>query len=73
MTGQDPSATDVARHSYSVLLPVGFTMTAAVASRAVRSYRTVSPLSAFSHHDGEKTGGRYCFCGTVPGVTPAGR
>ena len=31
-------------HPYSVLLPVGFTNAASVAVRAVRSYRTVSPL-----------------------------
>ena len=32
------------RHPYSVLLPVGFAVTAPVARRAVRSYRTLSPL-----------------------------
>jgi len=30
--------------SYLVLLQVGFTIAAPVASRAVRSYRTISPL-----------------------------
>jgi len=32
------------RHSYLVLLQVGFAVTLTVASQAVRSYRTLSPL-----------------------------
>jgi len=36
--------------SYLVLLRVGFTIAAPVASRAVRSYRTISPLPSHEWH-----------------------
>jgi len=39
-----------------------------VAGGAVRSYRTLSPLPAHA-----ETGRRFAFCGTFPGVAPAGR
>ncbi len=71
---------------YSVLLPVGFTVTAPVTRRAVRSYRTVSPLPFLSglprsarleaaslKHVAENRERRFVFCGTFPGVAPAGR
>ncbi len=38
--------------SYLVLLRVGFTMPRTVASRAVRSYRTLSPLPALTRLGG---------------------
>src|SRR5438876_10370015 len=41
-----------------------------VAGYAVRSYRTFSPLPSEAR---EGEGGRSVLCGTVPGVTPAGR
>ena len=43
---RQPLATEMAGRSYSVLLPVGFTVSETVAGPAVRSYRTVSPLPA---------------------------
>src|SRR5690606_33138166 len=52
---------------YLVLLRVGFTWTADVTARAVRSYRTISPLPA------AEAAWRFVFCGTFPGVAPAGR
>jgi len=36
------------RYPYLVLLPVGFSLQRNVAARMVRSYRTVSPLPAFT-------------------------
>ncbi len=36
------------RHPYSVLLPVGFAVPRLLPMRAVRSYRTLSPLPAFA-------------------------
>ena len=48
------------------LAPGGVYPAIAVAGDAVRSYRTLSPLPAAD-------GGRFAFCGTVPGVAPAGR
>ncbi len=49
--------------------PGGVCRAVFVAKDAVRSYRTLSPLPhAFVSEDA----GRFAFCGTVPGVTPAG-
>jgi hypothetical protein len=50
---------------YLVLLQAGFTVPRAVTSRAVRSYRTFSPLPA--------RGRRFVFCGTFRGLTPPRR
>ena len=50
---------------YLVLLRAGFTVPRAVTSRAVRSYRTFSPLPTVSR--------RYIFCGTFHGLTPPRR
>jgi len=44
--------------------PGGVYLAASVASRAVGSYPTLSPLPRKSR--------RFAFCGTFPGVTPAG-
>ena len=52
---------------YLVLLRVGFTVPRSVATRAVRSYRTFSPLPAPSAL------GRYVFCGTFRGLMPPRR
>ncbi len=49
------------------LAPGGVCPAAAVAGSAVRSCRTISPLRR------GKPRSRYLFCGTVPGVAPAGR
>ena len=49
------------------LAPGGVCPAASVTSRAVRSYRTFSPLPAI------EIAWRFVFCGTFPGVAPAGR
>src|ERR1700730_8589404 len=51
------------------LAPGGVFPAAPVAGGAVRSYRTVSPLPPARFPE---TGRRYTFCGTFPGVAPAG-
>src|SRR5262249_1407088 len=51
---------------YSVLLRVGFAVPQSVATCAVRSYRTISPLPAVA-------GGRFVFCCTFRGLTPPRR
>ena len=53
------------------LAPGGVFPAAAVAGGAVRSYRTVSPLPPAP--SGRRQARRCPFCGTVPGVAPAGR
>jgi len=50
--------------SYLVLLQVGFSVPRPVTRRAVRSYRTISPLPEPEGHR------RYVFCGTVRGLAP---
>jgi len=50
------------------LAPGGVYPAAPVTGGAVRSYRTLSPLPL-----GPKPVRRFAFCGTVPGVAPAGR
>ena len=45
--------------------PGGVYRAVRITASAVRSYRTLSPLPRLA--------GRSAFCGTVPGVTPAGR
>ncbi len=50
------------------LAPGGVYRAASVAGRAVRSYRTLSPLPA-----APKRNRRFAFCGTFPRVAPAGR
>ena len=52
------------------LAPGGVFPAAAVAGGAVRSYRTVSPLPPARRAE---AGRRCTFCGTFPGVAPAGR
>ena len=52
------------------LAPGGVFPAAAVAGGAVRSYRTVSPLPPARRAE---AGWRCTFCGTFPGVAPAGR
>jgi len=49
------------------LAPGGVCRAAGVAAGAVRSYRTVSPLPP------AEAGRRSVLCGTVPGLSPAGR
>ncbi len=77
-TGLTPCVAEAPHTSdrpYSVLLPVGFTMPRPLPARAVRSYRTLSPLlprrSNISRHEALLR--RFAFCGTFPGVTPGGR
>jgi len=52
------------------LAPSGVCHACAVASPAVRSYRTFSPLPAVG--SGLPVGRRFDLCGTVPRVAPAG-
>ena len=52
------------------LAPGGVYRAVPVAGDAVRSYRTLSPLPADAL---ASASGRFAFCGTVPGVAPAGR
>ena len=54
------------RRSYSVLLPVGFAVPRPLPARAVRSYRTVSPLPRLIRNAPR----RFVFCGTFPEVLP---
>ncbi len=54
------------------LAPGGVYRAVAVAGDAVRSYRTLSPLPAGARRT-SRPGRRFAFCGTVPGVAPAGR
>ncbi len=63
------SRTGRAMLPYSVLLRVGFTLPRTVAGRAVRSYRTFSPLPdpACAGHR------RYVFCGTFRRLAPPRR
>ena len=51
------------------LAPGGVCRAAPVTSRAVRSYRTFSPLPRRA----EAWRWRFVFCGTFPGVAPGGR
>ena len=55
------------------LAPGGVYRAVPVAGNAVRSYRTLSPLPADRGPKPTARGRRFAFCGTVPGVTPAGR
>ena len=55
------------------LAPSGVYRAASVAGRAVRSYRTLSPLPAGACPEGRHLGRRFAFCGTFPRVAPAGR
>ena len=57
------------------LAPGGVCPAAAVAGGAVRSYRTISPLPPMPSHEAShgRRGLAVCFCGTFPGVAPAGR
>src|SRR5215467_108543 len=69
---EGPPGAAIARRRLPLLLglaPGGVFPATAVAGGAVRSYRTFSPLPP-ARRAGE---GRRCpFCGTVPGVAPAG-
>ena len=57
---------------YLVLLQVGFAVPSNVATDAVRSYRTLSPLPRRAGAEAPPAR-RFTFCGTFPGVAPAGR
>ncbi len=56
-------------HPYLALLRTGFTLPRTVTSRAVRSYRTISPLPV----PGEPDHRRYIFCGTFRRLAPPRR
>ena len=76
-----PAGAYAPRRPYSVLLPVGFTVPIPLpGSRwalappfhpCPPSYR--KPLRACRAGARQHEGGRFAFCGTFPGVTPAGR
>ena len=59
-------------HSYSVLLPVGFTMPDLLPESAVSSYLTFSPLPSVEIRT-DNALWRYAFCGTFPEIALAGR
>ena len=50
--------------------PSGACRAARITARAVRSYRTLSPLPLERNQSRQR---RSAFCGAFPGVTPAGR
>jgi hypothetical protein len=56
-------------HPYLVLLPMGFSMAPFVTKRAVRSYRTLSPLPSINTRFSK---GGLLSVALIPGVTPAG-
>jgi len=60
---------DVLPLPYLVLLQAGFAVPRAVTSRAVRSYRTFSPLPGLVRRPVR----RYIFCGTFHGLAPSRR
>ena len=64
----NPSAAQSRRPFLFGLAPGGVYPATPVTERAVRSYRTLSPLPADL-----AVCRRFAFCGTFPGVTPAGR
>jgi|GEM_PF-1558125 len=66
--GGNTPAGRTSRPSLFGLAPGGVYLAVAVAGDAVRSYRTLSPLPAWP-----KRYGWFAFCGTFPGVAPAGR
>ena len=55
------------------LAPGGVCPAATVTGGAVRSYRTLSPLPVCAPGMARGIEGRFAFCGTFPGVAPAGR
>ena len=70
LAGADPEG-PVGRPPLCGLAPGGVCHAAAVTGGAVRSYRTLSPLPAAIPKTGRDR--RFAFCGTFPGVAPAGR
>jgi hypothetical protein len=67
--GTDPKARAL---PYLVLLQVGFAVPPNVATGAVRSYRTLSPLPAATRLHGPRHR-RFTFCCTVRGLAPPRR
>jgi len=65
--GNPPAGTSPARRPYLVLLPVGFTLPPPLP--AARCALT----APFHPCHGPKPVRRFTFCGTFPGVAPAGR
>ena len=65
---ENPSAAQSHRPFLFGLAPGGVYPATPVTARAVRSYRTLSPLPADL-----AVCRRFAFCGTFPGVAPAGR
>jgi len=61
------------RVPYLALLPVGFAVPRVSPRRAVRSYRTVSPLPEPSIALATEGHRRSVLCGTFPGLAPGGR
>ena len=70
---ENPSAAQSHRPFLFGLAPGGVYLAATVAGRAVRSYRTLSTLPADLSLQRVSAGRRFAFCGTFPGVAPAGR
>ncbi len=68
--GRDTAAPVRALLPYLALLQVGFAVPSSVATDAVRSYRTVSPLPFRARRHGL---GRFAFCCTFRGLAPPRR
>jgi len=65
-----PGVSDLTPILLCSLAPGGVCRAASVAGRAVRSYRTVSPLPT---NGANPCGRRSVLCGTFPRLAPAGR
>ena len=81
LPGRQDSDTDLGARRLAAMRPTpslfgfapgGVCRAACVTAGAVRSYRTISPLPRDDAARGNAPR-RFVFCGTVPGVAPAGR
>jgi len=68
--GDGPTLASQGAPSLFGLAPGGACHAVPVTRSAVRSYRTLSPLPAFAPGS---FGGRFTFCGAIPGLAPGGR
>ena len=67
--GDGPTLASQGAPSLFGLAPGGACHAVPVTRSAVRSYRTLSPLPSFARG----FGGRFTFCGAIPGLAPGGR
>ena len=68
-----PAKADAACRSYFVLLPVGFALPPPLPAARCALTDTISPLPPAGPQGTSRWAWRYVFCGTFPGVAPAGR